>query len=55
MKPGEGTLAAYRAIRTAVTHLETDRILAADIAKVRRLMADGSILQAVEDKVGELH
>jgi histidine ammonia-lyase len=55
MKPGEGTLAAYRAIRKAVPHLEKDRILATDIAAVRQLMRNGKILKPVEKKVGALH
>jgi len=54
MKPGEGTLAAYRAIRKAVPHLEKDRILSTDIVAVRQLMRNGKILKAVEKKVGAL-
>ena len=54
MKPGEGTLAAYQAIRKAVPHLEKDRIISSDIATVKQLMRDGKILNAVEKKVGDL-
>jgi len=54
MKPGEGTLAAYRVIREAVPHLESDRILSKDIATVKRLVQSGKILKAVEKKVGRL-
>ena len=36
LKPGEGTLAAYQAIRRAIPHLDTDRFLAADIAMTDR-------------------
>ncbi len=54
LKPGEGTLAAYQAIRQAVSHLEGDRELAPDMGVMRRLMRGGDILQAVEGKVGEL-
>ena len=54
MKPGEGTLAAYRAIRKAVPHLEKDRILSSDISTVKQLMRDGKILNAVEKHVGHL-
>jgi histidine ammonia-lyase len=54
MKPGEGTLAAYRAIRRAIPHLDRDRFLAADIHAMRALMRSDDILRAVEEKVGEL-
>jgi histidine ammonia-lyase len=54
MKPGEGTLAAYRVIRKAVPHLEKDRIVSTDIAAVKQLMRKGKILNAVEKKVGHL-
>ena len=54
MKPGEGTLAAYRAIRQTVSHLDKDRIISNDIAAVKELMRKGKILKAVEKKVGAL-
>lgn len=54
LKPGEGTMEAYRIIRGSITHLENDRILANDIAAMKRLMTDGSILEGVEKKVGPL-
>jgi histidine ammonia-lyase len=54
MKPGKGTLAAYRAIRQAVSHLDKDRIISTDIAAVKQLMRSGKILNAVEKQVGEL-
>jgi histidine ammonia-lyase len=54
MKPGEGTLAAYQAIRQTVSHLDKDRIIATDIAAVKQLMRSGKILNAVEKQVGEL-
>jgi histidine ammonia-lyase len=54
VKPGEGTLAAYTVIRTAVSHLEKDRILAKDIDTIQKLMRSGTILEAVEEKVGKL-
>jgi histidine ammonia-lyase len=54
MKPGEGTLAAYRAIRQTVSHLDKDRIISNDIAAVKELMRKGKILRAVEKKVGAL-
>ncbi|MEJ2166888.1 MAG: histidine ammonia-lyase [Desulfobacterales bacterium] len=54
LKPGEGTLEAYRVIRQEIPHLETDRILAADIATMKALIRSGKILTAVEKKVGKL-
>jgi histidine ammonia-lyase len=54
MKPGDGTLAAYKVIRKAVSHLETDRVLSKDIAAVKRLLQRGEILDAVEKKIGRL-
>ncbi|MGD8765641.1 MAG: histidine ammonia-lyase [Desulfobacteraceae bacterium] len=54
MKPGEGTLAAYTAIRKAVSHLERDRILSKDIAEVKELMRSGKILDTVEKMIGNL-
>jgi len=54
LKPGEGTLEAYRVIRGEIPHLETDRILAADIAAMQTLVRSGKILTAVEKKVGKL-
>ena len=55
LKPGEGTMAAYEAIRKLIPHLEEDRILADDIAKVRGLMRSNQIIHAVEKKIGKLH
>jgi histidine ammonia-lyase len=54
MKPGEGTLAAYRIIRKAVPHLQKDRILSTDIASVKQLMRNAKIFNAVEKQVGIL-
>jgi len=54
MKPGEGTMAAYNVIRGTVSHLDSDRILSKDIEAVKSLMRSGKILEAVEEKVGEL-
>ena len=54
MKPGEGTLAAYRAIREHIPHLETDRIMYEDIETITRLMHEGAIISAVENSIGTL-
>jgi histidine ammonia-lyase len=54
MKPGEGTLAAYQAIRREVAHLEKDRVLSQDIEKGVKLMRSGVIIDEVEKAVGSL-
>ncbi len=55
MKAGDGTLAAYEVIRSKVDYMKEDRFLSGDIAKVKALLQDGSIVKAVEDKVGHLY
>jgi histidine ammonia-lyase len=55
LKPGEGTLAAYRTIRRAIPHLEKDRVLSRDINSMVHLMKGGELLKAVEETVGILH
>jgi len=54
MKPGEGTLVAYKAIRNEVSHLDKDRVLSKDIERVVAVMREGTLLSAVEHKVGKL-
>jgi histidine ammonia-lyase len=54
LKPGEGTLAAYQAIRKQIPHLDNDRILSEDFAAMKALQRHGNILEAVEKKVGKL-
>jgi histidine ammonia-lyase len=55
LKPGEGTMAAYQAIRKKIPHLDKDRVLAEDIAAMGVLMDTDEILNAVESKVGPLN
>ena len=55
LKPGEGTLEAYHEIRKTISHLEKDRILSQDIADMKTLIRNATILKAVEKKVGELN
>jgi histidine ammonia-lyase len=55
LKPGEGTLIAYKVIRDSVPNLETDRILSKDIETVKALIRSGKVLKAVEKKVGPLN
>jgi len=54
LKAGQGTRAAYAVIRQAISSLEKDRILSTDIDTMKNLMAEGRIIQAVEDQVGSL-
>ena len=54
LHPGEGTLAAYRIIRQHVSHLDHDRVMAEDLAVMKRLIADDLILKAVTSAVGPL-
>jgi histidine ammonia-lyase len=54
LKPGEGTFAAYKVIRSAVPHLEKDRVLSNDIQAVLGLLKNGKLVQEVERIVGEL-
>jgi len=54
LKPGKGTLEAYHVIRKTIFHLEKDRILSQDIAAMKELIRNATILKAVEKKVGEL-
>ena len=54
LKPGSGTLAAYNLIRQSIPHLDSDRILSADIAAMRTLMEADRLLAVVENAVGPL-
>ena len=54
LKPGKGTLAAYKVIRRHIKHMKRDRELAPDIATVARLIDNGEILKAVEKTTGPL-
>ena len=54
MKPGQGTIKAYKVIRDAVSHLEQDRVLSKDIETVVGLLRSGMIVEAVESAVGKL-
>jgi histidine ammonia-lyase len=54
MKPGEGTLIAYKIIRDKIPHLEKDRIISKDIETMVHLMRSEKILKEVERVVGKL-
>ncbi|HWR07025.1 histidine ammonia-lyase [Sporomusa sp.] len=54
LTPGVGTGAAHKAIREAVPHLDEDRIPAPDIQNIYQLIADGSLIKAVEAAIGPM-
>jgi len=54
LKPGLGTLAAYKVVRRHVQHMKRDRELAPDIAAVAGLIDNGELLKAVEKITGPL-
>ncbi len=55
LKAGAGTMEAYRLIRKHITHMEQDRILSDDINTMYKLVHEGKILNAVENKIGPLN
>jgi len=54
LRPGGGVDAAYKVLRKVVPTLAGDRFLAPDLAAAELLVRDGSLVGAVEKKVGEL-
>lgn len=53
-KLGAGTAAAYNVIRGAVEFMEEDRVFYKDQKLAAELIADGTLVRAVEEAVGEL-
>jgi len=54
LRPGRGVEAVLRLVRRTVPFLDEDRVLSTDIAAVRALLRDGSILGAAESAAGSL-
>jgi len=54
VKPGVGTAAAHKVIRAVVPFVDEDRVLSWDMEKCKNIIADGSLVKAVEDVVGPL-
>lgn len=54
LRPGLGTMAAYRAIRRRIPRLDEDRVLAPDLKRAASLVRGGEVLRAVERVVGKL-
>ena len=51
---GQGTAAAYRAVRDVIPALVDDRPLAPDLAAAASLLRGGGLLEAVESEIGAL-
>ncbi|MCX7781615.1 MAG: histidine ammonia-lyase [Negativicutes bacterium] len=54
LKPGRGTGAAHKAIRSRVPHLEDDRVPAPDIQTIYRMISEGALITCVEQETGPL-
>lgn len=54
LKPGEGTQAVHRYLRSIVPHLDEDRVLTPDISAIYQAITDGSLLEAAEQAAGPL-
>jgi histidine ammonia-lyase len=54
LKPGTGTMAAYKTIRKYIPQLDKDRVLASDVERGAGLVQKGEVLRAVERAVGRL-
>jgi len=50
---GQGTQVAYDLVRGAVRFWDHDHVLAPDIEAVRRMVADGTLMDAVQAVVGD--
>lgn len=54
LQPAAGVKTAYDTIRAEVPFAKEDRIFAKDVAKIKSLITSGQLVQAVENKIGEL-
>lgn len=54
LKSGDGVQVAYRALRKRVAGLDGDRFLAPDLAAAEAVIVDGSLVAAVQKKIGPL-
>jgi histidine ammonia-lyase len=53
-RAGRGVEATHQAVRQAVPFMQEDRVVGTDIAAVRELLRDGSLIAAVVSSCGEL-
>ena len=51
LQPGKGVAAAHHVVRNKVPYLDSDRVLAPEIAKIRGLIASFELLQSAEKEV----
>lgn len=54
LKLGQGTEAAYWAVRSLVSKIEEDRVLSTDVRKLARFIKSGELVRQVEQAVGRL-
>ena len=54
LKPGKGVLSAYKLIRTKVPYIKEDTILYPYVEKIKDLIKNGELLEAVENSIGKL-
>ena len=54
LKPGRGTLAAHECIRGVVPYIRKDEFLHPLIQRVVELAERGSVVDAVEEEIGDL-
>lgn len=54
LKPAAGVLVAYEEIRKKVPFAKVDRIFSKDVTLIREMILNGSLLKAVEQKIGPL-
>lgn len=54
LTPGKGTMAAHKAIRAIIPHLEKDRFLSPEIKLIHDLITSGKLVAEVEAVVGPL-
>ena len=53
-RPGRGVARAHETIRSVVSRLDQDRVLAGDIAAVAGLVEEGRLVARVEEEIGPL-
>jgi histidine ammonia-lyase len=54
LRPGDGTAPAYQVIRSEIPTLHRDRLLQTDILKIKAIIKNNRIVQAVENRIGNL-
>ena len=52
--PGKGTVAAHKAVRAILPHLEKDRFLSPEIKAIHDFIVSGQLVEIVEAETGSL-